>query len=224
MCFIVVKLRASSHGWKGWKPPVPEKVEPTTLMTLSFPCLSCERITITLAALRPVFTASVCSGPLIMKFQWRTTHTKSPNYLLNLINIWYLVRIWKSHAWRGSMISLWKDARQLWVPFRLLYISVELSILFHTGSKRGESIRLCSKCSCKYCVYCIWSSTQTGKCRRDKMFMALLPPLTVYYPPRAVEYWKKDVAEFGHSRTQETTSNTIMGVWGDRRSGKSFEK
>lgn len=33
------------------------------------------------------------------------------------------------------------------------------------------------------------------------MFMAVLPLLTVYYPLRAVEYWKKDVAEFGHSRT-----------------------
>lgn len=46
----------------------------------------------------------------------------------------------------------------------------------------------------------------------DKMFMALLPPLTVQYPLRAAEYWKKDVAELGHSRTQETTSNMIMRV------------
>lgn len=44
------------------------------------------------------------------------------------------------------------------------------------------------------------------------MFMSLLPPLTLYRPLRTVEYWKKDVAEFGHSRTQETTSNVITGA------------
>ena len=30
----------------------------------------------------------------------------------------------------------------------------------------------------------------------------------------APEYWKKDVANLGHSRTQETTVNTITG-WMD---------
>lgn len=54
--------------------------------------------------------------------------------------------------------------------------------------------------------------------------MAQLPPLTAHYPLRAVEYWKEDVAEFEHSRTQETASNTIMGMRGDRHNSKSFEK
>lgn len=199
MCFIVVKLRASSHGWKGWKPSVPEKVEPTTLMTPTFPCLSCERITITLAALRPVLTA--CLGlqcRLIMKLPWKITHTKSPKYPQNHINLWYLLRIWKGLK-KMNNLSVKRCICELSLDCCTFWL--ELSILFHTGSKRGESIRLCSKCSCKHCIYCTWSSTQTGKCRQDKMFMALLPPLTAYYPPRAVEYWKKDVADFGHSRT-----------------------
>lgn len=50
------------------------------------------------------------------------------------------------------------------------------------------------------------------------MFTAPLPPLTAEHPARAVEYWKEDVAEFGRSRTQETTSNRITGAkaWRNR--------
>uniref|UniRef100_A0A3B3H8B2 Uncharacterized protein n=1 Tax=Oryzias latipes TaxID=8090 RepID=A0A3B3H8B2_ORYLA len=42
---------------------------------------------------------------------------------------------------------------------------------------------------------------------RTLLFSCLYP----LSPPRAGEYWKKDVAEFGHSRTQETASNKITG-------------
>lgn len=76
---------------------------------------------------------------LLRKLQWKTTHTKSPKYLLNHINIWYLLRIWKGRTWRSWMISQWKDAQQLWILFRSLCIWLELSIHFHTGSKREKA-------------------------------------------------------------------------------------
>lgn len=37
ICFIVVKLRASSHGWKRWKPSEPNGAEPVTSVTPTFP-------------------------------------------------------------------------------------------------------------------------------------------------------------------------------------------
>lgn len=45
--------------------------------------------------------------------------------------------------------------------------------------------------------------------------MPLLPPRITMASMRAAEYWKKDVAEFGHSRTKETTYNMIRRLRGD---------
>lgn len=134
----------------------------------------------------------------------------------------YLVFIRKIIGHTGGRIQ-----SHLWLLLR----TSRFCIVHHTSSKKPESSYAAVNTHTIY--HRVWLSTQTGKWRRDKMFTARLPPLTAYYPPKGrLSTGKRTWLSSDIPVLRETASNTITEevvegggcVWGDRHSGKSFEK
>lgn len=135
ICFIVVKLRASSHGWKRWKPSEPNGAGPVTSVTPTFPIVIVWGNHKNISSVRTCPHWSKLQLELVTPPQWKTLNIDQIKYAL-YINVWYLWRICKGQSWVNWTLSMTeKVTQQLWIVFRLGYIWAQV----HLGIKMHQS-------------------------------------------------------------------------------------